>query len=80
MLKEKIRIRNWAAKKTKQVNAQIIIPQPNGENLYSTNYSTLNVACQILANKHSIVILKRLICPKTQTKLKLSKGPRQNRD
>ena len=40
--KEDEKLRKWAAKKTKQANAQMTTPQPIGENYSAANNSTPN--------------------------------------
>ena len=70
------KLKKWAAKKTKQANAQMGTPQPNGENTSTTNNSTPN-------SSSSFSCKQTLYCFITRADLhliyiKLSKGLQQN--
>ena len=55
--KEDEKLRKWAAKKTKQANAQMTTPQPIGENYSALQTTQLQIVVRhFLANKHSIIV------------------------
>ena len=74
-------LREWAANKTKQANAQMTTPQLNNENSFATNNSTPNISLPFSCKQtlYRSIAKADLHLPKSQTKkLKFSKGLRQN--
>ena len=86
------KLEKWVAKKTKQANAQMGTPQPNGENSFATNNSSPNSGLSFSCKQtlYRSIVRADLHLPKSPnkkaeviqrlaTKYKLRKNLKENR-